>query len=204
MTSAGTPNRECGTEIGRREIDAQESKSDEQVLQGLRTHREEAYRLVLERYGDALYRFFYFSHRDRGLAEDQCGETFQLLVHNIGRMKSYDGASLKPFLFGIARNVLRRGWRRRGPPKEDDRTLAEVADGHASVLQEIVVREDLERALAAIDQFPEPQRQILLLRFVEGLKLEEIAAVMGVPLNSVKSHIHRSRQKLLQRLDMEP
>jgi RNA polymerase sigma-70 factor (ECF subfamily) len=72
------------------------------------------------------------------------------------------------------------------------------------VLQEIVVREDLERALAAIDQFPEPQRQILLLRFVEGLKLEEIAAVMGVPLNSVKSHIHRSRQKLLQQLDMEP
>jgi len=172
-------------------------------LQGPRAHREQAYQAVLERYGDALYRFFYLSHRNRGLAEDQCAETFEVLVRSIGKMRSQNGASLKPFLFGIARNILRRSWRRTEPPKEGDSVLAEIADGHGSVLQEMVAREEFERALTAIHQLPEPQRQILLLRFVEGLKLEEIAEVMGVPLNSVKSHIHRSRRKLLQRLGMD-
>lgn len=177
--------------------------SDERVLEGLRTRQEEAYRALLKRYGDALYRFFYFSHGSRDLAEDQCGETFEVLVRNICKMRSHNGASLRPFLFGIARNVLRRGWRRTEMPQESDSVLAETADGQASVLQEMVAREELRQALTVIDQFPDRQRQVLLLRFVEGLKLEEIAEVMGMPLSSVKSHIHRSRRELLRRLGMD-
>ncbi len=172
-------------------------------MQGLRARQEDAYRALLGRYGDALYRFFYFSHGNRDLADDQCGETLEVLVRNIGKMRSYNGDSLKPFLFGIARNVLRRSWRRTELPREDGSALAEIADAHASVLQEMAAREEFERALAAINEFPDPQRQILLLRFVEEFKLEDIAEVMHMPLNSVKSHIHRSRQKLLQRLGVD-
>jgi RNA polymerase sigma factor (sigma-70 family) len=172
-------------------------------LQGLRARKEEAYKALLERYGDALYRFFYFSHGNRGLADDQCGETFEVLVRNIGKMRSHDADSLKPFLFGIARNILRRSWRRTKLSRESDDALEEIADAHVSVLQEMVAREELGRALAAIDQFPDPQRQVLLLRFVEGFKLEDIAEIMAMPLSSVKSHIHRSRQKLLQRLGID-
>jgi RNA polymerase sigma factor (sigma-70 family) len=196
-------NHGNGASIGRREIDAHEHRSDEWVLKGLRVRDEDAYRALLERYGDALYRFFYFSHGNRDLADDQCGETFEVLVRGIGKMRSQEGRSLKPFLFGIARNVLRRSWRRAEPQREDDGALDEIAEARASVLQEMAAREELERALAAIHQFPEPQRQILLLRFVEEFRLEDIAEVMGIPLNSVKSHIHRSRQKLLQRLGVD-
>jgi len=39
------------------------------------------------------------------------------------------------------------------------------------------------------------QKQILLPRFIEGLKLDEIAEIMNMPLNSVKSHVHRGRKK---------
>ena len=178
-------------------------RSDEWVLAGLQARREEAYKALLERYGDALYRFFYFSHRNRDLADDQCGETFEVLVRNIGRMRSQEADSLKPFLFGIARNVLRRSWRKAKLSRGNDDTLEEVADAHASVLQEMATREELGRALAVIDQFPDPERQVLLLRFVEGFKLEDIAEAMAMPLSSVKSHIHRSRQKLLQRLGID-
>jgi len=52
--------------------------------------------------------------------------------------------------------------------------------------------------LNIIRQFKEPERQILLLRFIEGLKLDEIAGIMKMPLNSVKSHVHRSRKKLCE------
>jgi RNA polymerase sigma factor (sigma-70 family) len=54
--------------------------------------------------------------------------------------------------------------------------------------------------LNIIGQFKEPERQILLLRFIEGLKLDEIAGIMKMPLNSVKSHVHRSRKKLCEML----
>ena len=118
-------------------------------------------------------------------------------------MRSQDADSLKPFLFGIARNILRRSWRKAKLSKDSEEALEEIADAHASVLQEMVAREELGRALVAIDQFPDPQRQVLLLRFVEGFKLEDIAEIMAMPLSSVKSHIHRSRQKLLQRLGID-
>ena len=172
-------------------------------MQGLRARKEDAYKALLERYGDALYRFFYFSHGNRDLADDQCGETFEVLVRNIGKMRSQDADSLKPFLFGIARNILRRSWRKAKLSKGSDDTLEEIADSRASVLQEMVAREELGRALAAIDQFPDPQRQVLSLRFVEGFKLEDIAEILAMPLSSVKSHIHRSRQKLLGRLGID-
>jgi RNA polymerase sigma factor (sigma-70 family) len=172
-------------------------------LQGLRVRSEEAYKTLLERYGDSLYRFFYFSHGNRDLADDQCGETFEVLVRNIGKMRSQDAGSLKPFLFGIGRNILRRSWRKAALAKENDDVLEEMADAHGSILQEMVAREELGRALAVIDDFPNPQRQVLLLRFIEGFKMEDIAEVMAMPLSSVKSHIHRGRQKLLQRLGVD-
>jgi RNA polymerase sigma factor (sigma-70 family) len=178
-------------------------RSDEWVLAGLRARSEDAYKALLERYGDALYRFFYFSHGNRDLADDQCGETFEVLVRNIGKMRSREADSLKPFLFGIARNVLRKSWRKAKLTTDSEEVWAEVADAHVSVLQEMAAREELGRALVAIDQFPDPQRQVLLLRFVEGFKLEDIAQILVMPLSSVKSHIHRSRQKLLQRLGID-
>ena len=58
------------------------------------------------------------------------------------------------------------------------------------------------RRLDSNQQFPDPEKQILLLRFVEDFKLEEIADVMAIPLNSVKSHIHRSRKKLCKLLNI--
>ena len=53
--------------------------------------------------------------------------------------------------------------------------------------------------LAAIGALEQPQRNVLLLRFVEGLSLAEIATALDIPLGTVKSHIHRGREYLRQR-----
>lgn len=174
--------------------------SDEVLVKGLRAGDNRAYEALLDRHGDALYRFFYYSHGRHDLAEDQCGETFEALVRSISKMRSNNANSLKPFLFGIARNVVRRRRRTKGSVKNREVILEEIPDGRASVDRELAAREEWRRAVGAIEQFPDPQRQILLLRFVEGFKYEEIAEVMDVPVNSVRSHIHRGRQKLLEQL----
>ena len=97
---------------------------------------------------------------------------------------------------------MRRSWRTKELTKSSDVSLEEVVDNKPSVLQQVTIREELTLALNAIQQFPDPEKQILLLRFVENFKLEEIAEVMAIPLNSVKSHIHRSRKKLCKLLNI--
>ena len=170
------------------------------LLKGLCARKQEAYEVLLNRYEAALYRFFYYSHRNHELAQDQCGETFKIMLSAIDNLNK--GNSLKSFLFGIARNVMRRNWRTRELTKSDDITLVEVVDKSPSVLQQVAAREELSLALNTIQRFPDPEKQILLLRFVENFKLEEIAEVMAIPLNSVKSHIHRSRKKLCKLLNI--
>ena len=92
---------------------------------------------------------------------------------------------------------MRRGWRTREVLKADEIEVNDIPDSQPSVLSELVSREEFGRILNALEQFADPQRQILLLRFVEMFKLEQIAKVMEMPVNTVKSHIRRGRKRLI-------
>ena len=118
------------------------------LLKGLCDRKQEAYEVLLNRYEAALYRFFYYSHRNHELAQDQSGETFKIMISTINNLNKE--SSLKSFLFGIARNVMRRNWRTRELTKSDDITLVEVVDKSPSVLQQVTAREELSLALNAI------------------------------------------------------
>ena len=168
---------------------------EDALLAGLRTLSPEAYETLLDRFEAPLYRFFYYSHGDHDLSEDQCGETFAQVIVAVHKMRG-DAGALRAFVFGIARNVLRRGWRGHRMQPLGDVELALLADRQPSVFRQVADRQAWERAMTAIEQLGEPARQVLLLRFVEGLSLEEIAEAMELPLGSVKSHIHRARKRL--------
>ena len=61
-------------------------------------------------------------------------------------------------------------------------------------------REQLERVLTAIGQLEEQARNVLLLRFVEGYSIDDVAEALTLPVGTVKSHIHRGRARLTQLL----
>ena len=61
-------------------------------------------------------------------------------------------------------------------------------------------REQLEGVLDAISHLEDPLREVLILRFVEGCSIDEVAVALGLPVGTVKSHIHRSRTRLKQLL----
>ena len=129
-------------------------------------------------------------------------ETFANLIHAIHKMRG-DAGCLRAFLFGIARNVMRKDWRRKKLAALSEGELSRLTDPRPSSLQQAAGRQELERAMEAIDQLDEPARQILLLRFVEELPLSEVASVMELPLGTVKSHIHRCRKRLRRLLENE-
>jgi RNA polymerase sigma-70 factor (ECF subfamily) len=173
---------------------------DERLLEGLRALSPEAYEVLLDRFEAPLYRFFYYSHGDHDRAEDQCGETFAQIILAVHKMRG-DAGVLRAFIFGVARNVLRRGWRERRPRAIGEIELTLLPDRQPSVFSQVADRQAYERAMSAIEQFNEPMRQILLLRFVEGMQLEEVATAMDLPLGSVKSAIHRARKRLKHLLE---
>jgi RNA polymerase sigma-70 factor (ECF subfamily) len=172
--------------------------TDRDLIKKLIACDEQAYERLLDEYEAPVYRFFYYSQGNHQIAQDQCGETFARFVAAITNFKSDNSHSLKAFIFGIARNVLLETLRRKRLIQKDVCSLEEIPSNKPSVFQEVSSSDEHKFILNIIGQFKEPERQILLLRFIEGLKLDEIAGIMNMPLNSVKSHVHRSRKKLCE------
>ncbi len=172
---------------------------NDELLKGLRQSESQAFDILLARFEAPLYRFFFYAHGRHDRAEDECGETFAQLVHLFPKMRG-EPESLRSFVFGVARNVQRRGWRSRSEAQLDADELAKVPTPGPSTFESVVHREQVEQALTLINQCNDPERQVLLLRFVEELKLEEISVALEIPLNTVKSILHRSCARLRQQM----
>jgi RNA polymerase sigma-70 factor (ECF subfamily) len=100
------------------------------------------------------------------------------------------------FVWGIAHNVLRRH-RRRSRRFTCIEIGSAVVSSKPTVVREVAARDELGRVMTAIDAFREPERRVMLLRFVEQLPLREIAAILHIPVNTVKSYVHRARKQLV-------
>ena len=145
-------------------------------------------------YADALPRVYgYFYHRcggDAALAEDLTQETFLAAVAALKRGTPV--AAPLPWLFGIARHKLldhfrrqrRRGWTVLSWDEEvdDEELAAPVADEAAR-----------ERVVAALAAVPSPQRDALVLRYLDGLAVPEVAAALGRSVAAVESLLVRGR-----------
>ena len=173
--------------------------SEKKIIAHLASRNEQAYEALLDHYEAGLYRFFYYSHGNHQTAQDQCGETFFRFVQVIRNNGNGHIQNLKAYLFGIARNIQAETYRKKGPVQETI-SLEERPCGKPSVFRQVSSHDELAFVWRIIGQFDETEKQILLLRFMENVSYEEIAEIMDMPLNSVKSHIHRGRQKLCELL----
>ena len=79
----------------------------------------------------------------------------------------------------------------------DGPTLGErTADGRANVERTVVAAEIRERLLTAVDELPDEQREVFLLREVSNVPFKEIAEIVGVPENTVKSRMRYALERL--------
>jgi len=154
---------------------------------------------------DALYRthrtaLFQFAWRLTGsvaAAEDVTQECFLALLGG-SRFDSGHG-TLRTYLFGIARHLAWKHVRledRETESCEADDSPAAAADP----LSGLMARERAALVEQAILALPPLQREALILSEYEELSLEEIAAIAGVDVGTVKSRLHRARQALRRRL----
>ena len=187
------------------------SADDREVVLWAREGHERAFRELIRRYERPVFSLIYRMVRDRELAEDLAQETF---VKVLNAIESYRPEyKFSSWIFKIANNAaidhLRRreldtlsleGARDATTPERAEATALQLADRGESPLDEMEARElggAIERAITRLR--PEYQ-SCILLRHVEDRSYEEIAEILGLPLGTVKTYIHRARAELQREL----
>jgi RNA polymerase sigma-70 factor (ECF subfamily) len=157
-----------------------------------------AWEALVRRYQGRVYAIAYHYMRDREEARDAAQEIFIKLYRGLGSMR--EGDRFLPWMLRLARNCcvdrLRR-LRVRTPPAEVPVEEApQIAAAEAS--PEDSSLEGARRGLLyrAIARLGEKNREMILLREIQELKLEEIAEMLGLPIGTVKSRSHRARLEL--------
>ncbi len=161
----------------------------------------------------ALHESMVFSLAGRllGSAEEARDVAQEVFLQVYRRLNRFEGrSSLKTWIYRIVVNQChnrRRFWHRRGRDKEealDERFATPAASGRgawqANPYEQARSRECARKVQAALLQLSFEQRSVIVLREVEGLSCEEVAAALGIPDGTVKSRLSRAREALRQRL----
>jgi RNA polymerase sigma-70 factor, ECF subfamily len=177
-------------------------KSDAQLIEEARNDPD-AFGELYRRHADAVHRWFRARTQESD-AEDLTAETFAQAVLSLRRFRDEAGGSAAPWLFGIAKNLLRRQQERRRVETRARRRLGMPIRSHESELDAIEERagteqlaRDLDGALALL---PATQRQALELRIVEELPYAQVAASLGCSELAARLRVMRARNSLTRLL----
>ncbi len=178
---------------------------DQHLIDACLSGRTSAFDELVRRYGDRLYNSLL---RMLGSAEDARDAAQEAWVHAYQGLKSFKGNSaFYSWLFRIAYNAAVSDKRkaRVGGPSLDalrDKSGIDPADGRddadPSHRLETAERQSLVRS--ALAEMTEEFRSVLVLKEMDDLSYEEISEIVGCPIGTVRSRIHRARVELKEKL----
>jgi RNA polymerase sigma-70 factor (ECF subfamily) len=184
-------------------MNAMESEASA-IARGLRRHDPELLDRLIEQYQHRLLRYLIHLSGNRELAEDLFQETW---IRVLERGHQYDGKhEFSTWLYAVARNLTLDYLRKKRPlsldglMEDEAHASLEPADSRPPAWEVVQQHEQAERISAALISIPVEYRETVVLRFQEGLTLDEIATVTGAPLGTVKSRLYRGLNLLLSRL----
>jgi RNA polymerase sigma-70 factor (ECF subfamily) len=159
-----------------------------------------AFDVLYRRYLDRVYGYAFYQLRDHHDAEDATERTFLAALRALPEFRA-EGATFRAWLFRIAHNTIvnahRSRFRRRTEPLPDGmERIAPNADPAGLVLE----ADETRRVLRAVSELPEDRRQVVLLRFVDGLSSREIGQVMDRSEGAARVLLHRALRDLAARL----
>jgi len=153
-----------------------------------------AFAQIYERYYQSIYNYVYYRVGDSSLAEDLTAEVFLKALEGIETF-TFRGVPFSAWLYRIANNLVADHFRHQ--PQQPDLSLEEeliAAEGEPSeALERGLTQQQLAQALRGLT---EEQRQVIILKFVEGLSNTEVAQVLGKTEGAVKGLQHRALARL--------
>lgn len=165
-------------------------RRDEVLLEAFRRGDTSAFEVLFDRHAQTVFAFAFRWCADHALAEDVVQDCFEDLIDRIDDF-TLTGTLTSWFYVVAKRRALRlrdRSVREQGDcPDADDAGMAVAADETGTQA------EDLRRLLARL---PAAQQEVLVLRYLDGWDLAEIARALEIPLGTVKSRIHNALDAL--------
>ncbi len=163
-----------------------DSRSDQELIAAVNDGDSDAFEVLYYRYRDWVVGLAYRFTGDRELALDVLQETFLYFMRKFPGFRLT--AQLRTFLYPAVRN-LSIAARRKAERYQSDENETGMTEGVTTTDPAASQNESLIAALAVLS---DEHREVLLLRFVDGLSLAEIAEVLSIPLGTVKSRLHNA------------
>jgi RNA polymerase sigma factor (sigma-70 family) len=181
--------------------DATEQEADAALLRRIAAEDRRAVAELYARHQRPLFRYLWQLTSDHGLAEEILQDTIVAVWQGA---PAFQGRSaVRTWLFAIARRQAHNVLRRRGlllAGEDDLHTLEDSDPGPEEHALRLSDAEDVQRALARL---PLIHREVLVLNFVNALRYDEIATVLGVPQGTVKSRLNHAKRGLRRLLHDE-
>ena len=194
------------------ELDPLTRLTDEDLLAGVRAGRHEVFGTLVRRYERELYGYLKRYLGDADLASDVFQNTF---VQVFVKIQQYEaGRPARPWLYTIATNqaidALRRRARRIDAKADPILAGDDASDSSSRPLFEVlqskdpgpVVRaetaEEQQLVRDAVEKLPELLRQVVILTYFQGLRYQDVADILEIPLGTVKSRLNAAVAKLTE------
>lgn len=164
-------------------------ESDHELIELANRGDADAFEALYYRYRDWVYRLAWRFTGNRQDALDVLQETFAYLL---GKFPGFElTAAMTTFLYPVVKHLSLAIRRRNRRFVSDEDVLNEFA---APPQQE--TEHSRSELAAVLTSLPEPQRETLLMRFVDGMSLQEVADALDIPLGTVKSRLHHALETL--------
>lgn len=184
---------------------------DIELVQRASERDEAAFRTIMQRHNTRLYRIARSILRSDSAAEDVVQDTYVRAFTHLGTFRG--DSSLGTWLARITMNEALGRLRRERPTTEWTTMETGTAETEIDPLFQTAVRDNPERDTAqreiqrlvetAIDHLPERYRIVLITRVMEGMSVEETAALLALSVETVKTQLHRARSLLREALEKQ-
>ncbi len=152
-------------------------------------------KLITDNY-ESIYKYCYYHLNQRQAAEDITQEVFLKFLNNLDNYRDY--GKIRNYLYVIAGNLIRNYFRK---PKEtcveELRDFEETAPDHADdILDRLMVMD-------ALSTLEKTEKDIVILRYYQELRLRDISRILGIPASTVRYKLKIAEKQLRNRLDLQ-
>ena len=179
------------------------SETDADLVERFRSGDSDAFETLIHRYARLVTSIAYGIVRDGHTAEDVAQDAFFKVQRGIGGLRDPD--RFRSWLSGIARTTaidwVRRARRGPGSLSALADTAGELPDTRSETA--VAVLEGAERRARVrqeLENLPDRYREVVMLKYLEGLSYKEIAEVTDLTTSAIESKLHRAREELRKRL----
>jgi len=180
---------------------------EKQLLQQLKSHDKDAFIKVYDEYVQDVYRFVYFKVGKEAEAQDLTSMVFLKAWNYIQTNSLTDSKTLRALVYKIARTSIIDHYRESSNKLElsldDENHPIDIIDDEQKLDERVDQAADLQLIYKQLPLLKEEYREVIVLRFVDDLTLEEIAEVTGKSRGNVRVILHRALAALKEMVETE-